>query len=129
MVKNDEVEFDILSPNYLKIDLLSSFANQVDNIDKYFSQISLFYTEKSLMLEQAIVQSNKSRLEIDNIININSQASKEVELLMAKVHQIHREKTTLMSEQACKIYIVRYIETILQIIQQIKLKINLFKSF
>jgi len=129
MAKNEELEFDILSPNYLKIDLLSSFSAQVENIEKYFSQISLLYTEKSLLLEQAIVKSNKLRFEIDNIININSQVSKEVEQLMAKVNQMHREKTTLVSEQTCKLYIVRYIEIILQIIQQIKIKINLFQSF
>jgi len=128
MVRNEEVEIDVLSPNFFKIDLLSSFSSQVENIDNYFSQICLFYTEKSLLLEQAIVNSYKSGLEIDNIINISSQVSKEVELLMSQVHQMHREKNTLMSEQACKMFIIKYIEIILQIIQQIKTKISLFQS-
>jgi len=128
-IEKEEEEIDVLSPTFFKIDLLSSFSNQVENIDKYFSQICLFYTEKSLLLEQAIVKSNKSGIEIDNIININTQVSNQVELLMSQVHQIHREKTTLMSEQACKLYIVKYIEIILQIIQQIKTKISLFQSF
>jgi len=126
-VKRDE-EFAILSSEYFKIDLQASFSNQIENIDKYFSQICLFYTEKSLLFEQAISLSNKSGFEIDNILNMNSQVSSEVEQMMRKVHQMHVEKTTFMNEQAYKMYIIRYIEIILNIIQQIKLKLNLFHS-
>jgi len=121
-------EPDILSANYFKVDLLSPVSTQIENIDKYFSQICLFYTEKSLKLEHAIAKTNKSGLEISNILNINSQVSNEVQGLMNKVHVMHGERTTLMTEQACKMFIVRYIEIVLQIIQQIKIKLNLFHS-
>jgi len=126
-VKGDE-EFGILSSDYFKIDLKASYSNQIENIDKYFSQLCLFYTEKSLLLEQVIARTNKSGFEIDNIFYLNSQVSSEIELLMSKVHQMHVEKTTFMTEQAHKMYIVRYIEMILHIIQQIKIKLNLFDS-
>jgi hypothetical protein len=116
-------DFDILSANYLKIDLHASYANQVENIDKYFSQICLFYTEKSLQLEQAIL--HKSGFEIDNIVNINSQVSSQVEMLMNKISQMQKERVNITSDQCYKTYIVKYIETILQIIQQIKIKVSL----
>lgn len=116
---------NILSPNCLKIDIHSSYASQIENIDKYFSQICLFYTEKSLQLEQALINSNKSEAEIDYIVNIKSQVSGQVEILMNKVRQMQKERNAIMSEQYYKCYIVKYIEIILQIIQQIKIKISL----
>jgi len=125
----EELDFDIFNAQHLKIDMLASYSSQIENIDKYFSQICLFYTEKSLRLEQAIARSNRSGFEIDNILNINSQVSSQIESFMNQVRQMQREKTlTFMTEQAYKLYIVRYIETILQIIQQIKVKVSLFQS-
>jgi len=127
-VKRGELEFDILSASNLKIDLCASYASQIDNIDKYFSQVSLFYTEKSLELEQALAKANRMRIEIDNIFNINSQVSNHVELLMSELKQMQRERNSAMSDQSYKSYIVRYIEVILVIIQQIKVKLNLLQS-
>jgi len=123
--QKSEFDLDIFSCNYLKIDLHSSYSNQIENIDKYFSQICLFYTEKSLQLEQSIAKSTKSGFEIDNIVNINSQVSNQVEMLMSKIHQMQKERVNISSEKCYKAYIVKYIEIILQIIQQIKIKVNL----
>jgi len=124
----DDLEFDILSANYLKIDLCASYVSQIENIDRYFSQVCVFYTEKSLQLEQALARVDRSRIEIDNIININSQVSKHAESLMCEIRQMQRERTSVMSDQLYKGYIVRYIEIILVIIQQVKVKLNLLQS-
>jgi hypothetical protein len=124
--------FDVLSASNLKFDLLSSYSSQIDNIDKYFSQICLFYTEKSLKLEQAIAKGDRSKPEIANIIIINSQVSSHVNTLMCEVRQMQRDRFekmgTALSDQFYKTYIVRYIEIVLNIIQQIKLKLNLFQT-
>jgi len=123
--KNSQKEFDILDENNLKIDMFSSFSTQIENLDNYYGQLSTFYKQKSMELESVLAVSNGLGLEISNIFNINSQVSGQVEYLMSQINKLNDQRQFLSTEESCKLHIVSYIELILQLIQQIKIKMNM----
>jgi len=123
--KKSQKEFDILDVNNLKIDMFSSFSTQIENLDNYYGQLSTFYKQKSMELESVLAVSNGLGLEINNIFNINSQVSCRVEYLMSQINKLNDQRQFLSTEESCKIHIVSYIELILQLIQQIKIKMNM----
>jgi len=122
---NSQTELDILDAKNLKIDMFASFSSQIDNIDRYYGQISTFYRQKSIELESVLVVSNGLGLEINNILNINSQVSNQVDNIMNQINKLNEQREFLSSEESSNFHIISYIELILQFIQQIKVKINM----
>jgi len=123
--KSKQYEFDILDVNNLKIDMFSPFSSQIDNLDNYYGQIRTFYKQKSMEVENVLTVSKGLGLEINNIFNINSQVSSQVECLMSQINKLNDQRQSLNTEESCKYHILSYIELILQLIQQIKIKVNM----
>jgi len=123
--RNDLIGLEILNANHLKIDLCASFSSQMKKLDNYYCQITKFYKQKSVELDSILAFSNGLGLEINNILNINAQVSTTVEGLMDQIHRLHKERENLSTEESYKVHTVSYIENVLQLIQQIRLKINM----
>jgi len=105
------------------------FLKQIDSLDEYLGQLVQFYNEKSKELA-TLYNSNACFLESDNILNINSQVDNNINILISHILEMKEQfqNATIPNDESIRNYAVNYIESIIQMISQVKAKVSIIQS-
>jgi len=114
--------------NFPKINETQSFSKQVQMLDDYLIQVLVFFNSKTNEFETLKMNNPLQGNDIETLLNLIAQVDNNANIIINQINLLKGE-TTAPNNESFQNYLVRYIEMIIQLIHQIKTKLNFCQAF